>query len=308
MRNALLWLLTTTAIISLLIIHLAGGAGVKSGEVLAFVLKDPASPDEVIAVFVDEALLRKHMITGRQLENEFTAFMVGAVESALDVALGDFFQDSDEEPERVSEDTDRFIPSSMSPEAFEEILESCRMEFRKILPDGSHRVEELIRWSEPKKRKEEPTASITFSSEPRWAGLSLIELPGGGSLGVTRPLYSLEKVPDFFGDGFEVFIAEVPGDEVRTLIINLSERESGWLKGPVRPADLPIIEFLHGWIEAYNVGEHISGAVDLNALCASGSIFYWKKIQKNSSGDISNAELWILDPDGNTLVILNCDT
>lgn len=103
-----------------------------------FIIHDEKSPDEVLAVFAPEDLLRKHGMTTRQYEEAFRVLLDATGEAVASIVVDMFFPGDAKKPEPEP------IAGKGAPAWFDEVLERTRVEVWRMKADGTHEVVEVL--------------------------------------------------------------------------------------------------------------------------------------------------------------------
>lgn len=152
----------------------------------------------------------------------------------------------------------------------------------------------------------ERTSSSKLDTK-NWA--QAVKLPGAFAMPVSELLYSSEKpsVNNFFGDGFCAYVVRVDQDDMRWFVENLTGDIRDARRGKFLPGNMPAYDWVMEWVTAQDKAKLFS-TVDIDSLIKKKTILHRQEVEKNSSRLISNARIWIVDPDQNIIVFLNADT
>jgi hypothetical protein len=110
-------------------------AGCSSTDVApTFVIHDENRPDEALAVFAPEDLLREHGMTARQYEEAFRTLLDATGDAVASAVVDMYFPGDAKEPEPEP------VAGKEAPAWLYEALERTRVEVWRMKADGTHEV------------------------------------------------------------------------------------------------------------------------------------------------------------------------
>ena len=136
-----------------------------------------------------------------------------------------------------------------------------------------------------------------------------MSLPGAYAMPVKELLFTSEKPTkdNLLGDGFAAYVVRVEPDGMERFIDDFTGTAWDWRKGKLLPGDMEAYAWVIGWMKDEEKAR-FSRVVNIDALIKKPDIVHRQEVKRNSSGDISNVRMWIIDSGENIVVFLNEDT
>ncbi len=159
--------------------------------------------------------------------------------------------------------------------------------------------------------------SYIYSETNKTNKINSIILPSASFINAKKVLLNYDSRRTFLlGDGFSCKIIEGYSSEINYFIKNINETndfmESRWFKYPIAKSfdDKKIIEWLMGWAKIDKIAKKINAIINVKELIVNENIYYKtiSKYQNTDKKDITDAWMWIIIPNKNIIIYLNCNT
>ena len=148
-------------------------------------------------------------------------------------------------------------------------------------------------------------AAIMMSLHSAVGQTNAVVLPGEFGLKLETVRFSKQKRPSLMGDGLAATIGIADAKDLQLFLDKVIATDDSWQKGPFGVVARDALKFLQGAIESYKVTGEVAKACDLPAMANSKDVYYRVEVRRNSSGYISDAWLWVIDPKTHLVIYLH---
>ena len=286
-----------------------------------FVIYDDKNPGEALAVYLDSRALRKHNVSAEKFEVAFRA-LPDLLTEVLANALAEAIVGPSEgkRDQKASSRAAQYeLRFGLTEVAFQEILETARMEDWVVNPDGTHTVKKI--WSPKASMSQNQNvlaggkSSDVLSSQDEEkldfyvppTTLEQAQVTFTEDTGITWPdlasdvKFDENRVP-LLGDGSFYVVFTVPPKLLQSWLESQPPWEvKEWLQGPV-PAEVGChcgfgFQSPHGW-SAVEGGpkEYSGGAAEILEILKSEAVRYVARNRGPKGNPWYNGDLLILDP------------
>lgn len=287
-------LLAIAAIVGL--VYLFGLSGQTPSPM--FVVYDKNHPNEALAVYPDSRVLKKHNVSADKFEAAFRA-QLDAVGEAIAQALSEMFS-SEPSEQRQNKQSAKYDESrfGLTSEAFQELLETTRMERWAVHSDGTHTVMEELSGKKSTLRKHDsalPSGKSLDEAHSKKEGIWQLSIPPttleearktfSKNTGITWPNladdvhFDEDRVP-LLGDGLFYIVFTVPPKSIQVWLESPPPWDmKRWLHGPIPPEVGSHCGFgfqrPSGWSTKKDGSkEYVGGAPEILEILKSKAVWY----------------------------------